>query len=39
MNFHDMPELDFPHAYPIAATVTILSTILLVIWLRSKRWL
>jgi len=39
MNFHDMPELDFPHAYPIAAAVTIGSTILLMIWLRRKHWL
>jgi Mg2+ and Co2+ transporter CorA len=34
-----MPELDYPHAYLIAAIVTVASTILLVIWLRRKRWL
>lgn len=39
MNFHDMPELDLPYAYPIAALVTAASTILLVIWLRRKHWL
>jgi magnesium transporter len=39
MNFKDMPELDFPHAYPIAATVTVVSTIILIVWLRMKRWL
>jgi magnesium transporter len=39
MNFHDMPELDWPHAYPIAALVTVSSTILLIIWLRIKHWL
>jgi magnesium transporter len=39
MNFKDMPELEWPHAYLIAAIVTIASTILLVIWLRRKRWL
>ncbi len=39
MNFKDMPELEWPHAYPIAAIVTVASTILLVIWLRRKHWL
>ena len=39
MNFHDMPELDYPHAYPIAAIITVASTILLIIWLRRKHWL
>ena len=39
MNFKDMPELDWPHAYPIAAIITVASTILLCIWLRRKRWL
>lgn len=39
MNFHDMPELSWPHAYPIAGIVTVISTILLMIWLRKKHWL
>src|SRR5271155_5239133 len=39
MNFHDMPELDMPHAYPIAALVTVSSTIILILWLRRKHWL
>jgi len=39
MNFKDMPELDLPYAYPVAALITVLSTVLLVIWLRRKRWL
>lgn len=39
MNFKDMPELDFPYAYPVAAIVTVASTILLVVWLRMKHWL
>ncbi len=39
MNFKDMPELDQPYAYPIAAAVTIVSTILLIIWLRRKHWM
>ena len=39
MNFKDMPELDLPYAYPTAALITGVSTILLIIWLRRKRWL
>jgi magnesium transporter len=39
MNFKDMPELDFPHAYPIAAAVTIVSTVVMLIWLRRKHWI
>ena len=39
MNFEDMPELKMPYAYPIAAIVTGISTIILIIWLRRKHWL
>ena len=39
MNFKDMPEYDLPYAYPVAAAVSILSTIALIIWLRRKHWL
>lgn len=39
MNFQDMPELHLPYAYPVAAAVTVLSTLLLVWWLRFKHWL
>jgi len=39
MNFKDIPELDLPYAYPVAALVTVVSTILLCIWLRRKHWL
>ena len=39
MNFQDMPELKMPYAYPIAAFVTIVSTISLLVWLRRKHWL
>jgi magnesium transporter len=39
MNFHDMPELSWPHAYPIAGAITVLSTLALVIWLRIRHWL
>jgi magnesium transporter len=39
MNFHDMPELSLPYAYPVTALVTVVSTLLLVVWLRCKHWL
>lgn len=39
MNFKDIPELDLPYAYPVASAITVLSTIILIIWLRRKRWL
>lgn len=39
MNFHDMPELALPYAYPVASAITIISTIALIIWLRRKHWL
>jgi magnesium transporter len=39
MNFKDMPEYDEPYAYPVAGFVVIISTIILVVWLRRKRWL
>jgi magnesium transporter len=39
MNFHDMPELSWPHAYPIAGFVTVASTVALIIWLRKRHWL
>ena len=39
MNFQDMPELHLPYAYPVASAVTILCTVLLVVWLRKRHWL
>lgn len=39
MNFHDMPELGFPHAYPIAGGITIATCILLYIFLKRAKWL
>jgi len=39
MNFHDMPELGLPYAYPVASAVTVISTIALIFWLRRKHWL
>jgi magnesium transporter len=39
MNFHDMPELSYPHGYLIAGVVTLVSTVGLMVWLRWKRWM
>jgi magnesium transporter len=39
MNFKDMPEYDFPHAYPVVAGIVIAFTTGMVLWLRKKKWL
>src|ERR1044071_7661351 len=39
MNFHDMPELSQPHAYPIALGVTLVSTAATYWYFRRKKWL
>jgi magnesium transporter len=38
MNFKDMPELDYAHAYPIAAGVMVLSTLLTYLYFKKKKW-
>jgi magnesium transporter len=38
MNFDHMPELRSPHGYLWAACLTLVSTALMVIYLRKKRW-
>jgi len=38
MNFHDMPELSWRHAYPIAVGVTLISTVATYWYFRRKRW-
>jgi magnesium transporter len=38
MNFHDMPELDYRHAYPIAAGLTALSTLATYLYFKKKKW-
>jgi magnesium transporter len=38
MNFKDMPELDYAHAYPIAAGVMVLSTLATYLYFKKKRW-
>jgi magnesium transporter len=38
MNFHDMPELDAPHAYPIAVGVMLLCTLATYLYFKKKNW-
>ena len=38
MNFKDMPELDYQHAYPIAAGAMILSTLATYLYFKKKNW-
>jgi magnesium transporter len=39
MNFHHMPELDEPWAYPLALTLMVVSAIVPLWWFRRKGWL
>lgn len=39
MNFHHMPELDKPYAYPLLITFTLATCVGLFIWLRRSKWL
>jgi magnesium transporter len=38
MNFHNMPELNFPYAYWAVMAVTIISMVGMWIWLKKKNW-
>ena len=38
MNFKDMPELDYKHAYPIAGGCMILSTLATYLYFKMKKW-
>src|SRR6266404_812987 len=38
MNFHDMPELSWAHAYPAAFALTLLSTLATYCYFRKKKW-
>jgi magnesium transporter len=38
MNFKDMPELDYQHAYPIAAGIMALSTLATYLYFKKKKW-
>ena len=39
MNFHDMPELAKPYAYPIIIGITVVVCISLYIVLKRAKWL
>ena len=39
MNFHHMPELDKPYAYPLLITFTVGICVGLFVWLRRSKWL
>jgi magnesium transporter len=39
MNFEHMPELHSPHGYLWAVGITLVSTLLMVVYLKKKRWL
>jgi magnesium transporter len=38
MNFKDMPELDYAHAYPIAFGLMVLSTLATYLYFKIKKW-
>ncbi len=38
MNFKDMPELDYKHAYPIAGICMVLSTVATYLYFKMKKW-
>ena len=38
MNFHDMPELEYKHAYPIAGVATAASTLATYLYFKRKKW-
>jgi magnesium transporter len=38
MNFHDMPELDYKHAYPIAGVCMLVSTLATYLYFKKKKW-
>jgi magnesium transporter len=39
MNFQDMPELRFPHAYPIAITIMAVLSLSALVYFKRKKWL
>ena len=39
MNFQDMPELNFPNAYPIAITIMIFLSLLALFYFKLKKWI
>jgi magnesium transporter len=39
MNFRAMPELDWPHGYPMALGLIVVSALLPLAWFRLRRWI
>jgi magnesium transporter len=39
MNFKDMPELAWPHAYPLALAAIVISIVLPVLFFKWRGWL
>jgi magnesium transporter len=39
MNFHIMPELDWPFGYPLALAIILVSAILPYLYFRRRGWL
>ncbi len=39
MNFHHMPELDWPFGYPMAVSLMVLSAVVPFLWFRRRGWL
>ena len=38
MNFEHMPELKSPHGYAWACTITLIATVVMIVYLKRKRW-
>lgn len=38
MNFKDMPELDYTHAYPVATVCMLLATLATYLYFKKKKW-
>ena len=38
MNFEHIPELNSPHGYLFASSITLISTVLMAIYLKKKKW-
>ncbi len=39
MNFQDMPELNLPHAYPIAITTMLIFSLIALFYFKRKKWI
>ena len=38
MNFHRMPELNWPFGYPMALGLMVISALVPVLWFRKRGW-